>query len=220
MLWLYDCGHSQSSFECCMITEKRGYLLDFSGILRLHDTLNQLISQKLIPYFGCSGNSATVHKRCPYRERPFCRRLRPPTAQAYGCDPLPSLELYWWTDPDGKTWSMRKVILIYSFFLSFIPMVNWSMWLNFMWKKNFGSFFFSDFLLFVFRWNALYWIEFRKKHTFTNRHVITFKTSTFDTKNFRFAADDGFYFARRFYKLALKYCFVSFIFIQSNCKYR
>lgn len=48
------------------------YLLDFSGIPRLHDTLSQSISQKLIPYFRCSGNSVTVRTKCPYRERPFC----------------------------------------------------------------------------------------------------------------------------------------------------
>lgn len=49
-----------------------GYLLDFSGIPRLHDTLNQSILQKLIPYFRCSDNSVTVHTKCQYRGRPFC----------------------------------------------------------------------------------------------------------------------------------------------------
>lgn len=51
-------------------------LLDFSGIPRLHDMLNQSISQKLFPYFGCSGNSVTVRRKCQYRERPFCRHCK------------------------------------------------------------------------------------------------------------------------------------------------
>lgn len=91
---------------------------------------------------------------------------------------IPLASRYWWNWSRRQTLSFRRNNFDF-FFLSFYSNENWSM-LDYI-KKTVALSFFSDLLLFVF-------VEMRytelnsKKNTFTNRHVITFKTLTFNTK--------------------------------------